>query len=204
MPDGFYRASSVLSSPASRTPCHARPPWISSEDGFPLKTCGNDRRGNGKDGRGNRSPVMPARSPSVMPDGFYRASSVLSSPASRTPCHARPPWISSEDGFPLKTCGNDRRGNGKDGRETTEGRGRGSGNDRRGDWQAGRERETAGGREGGNLRESILRMKSFSGLKPPERGYDSACKVIGTCRRPDERYHLASCGGQSISTRRPQ
>ena len=91
---------------------------------------------------------MPARSPSVMPDGFYRASSVLSSPASRTPCHARPPWISSEDGFPLKTCGNDRRGNGKDGRETTEGRGRGSGNDRRGDWRAGRERETAGGREG--------------------------------------------------------
>ena len=94
--------------PSSGTSCHARPPWISSEDGFPLKTCGNDRRGNGKDGRGSLSPVMP--------DGFYRASSVLSSPASRTPCHARPPWISSEDGFPLKTCGNDRRGNGKDGR----------------------------------------------------------------------------------------
>ena len=148
MPDGCYRASSVFSSPSSGTSCHARPPWISSEDGFPLKTCGNDRRGNGQDGRGSLSPVMPARSPSVMPDGCYRASSVFSSPSSGTSCHARPPWISSEDGFPLKTCGNDRRGNGKDGRETTEGRGRGSGNDRRGDWRAGRERETAEGQEG--------------------------------------------------------
>ena len=206
MPDGFYRASSVFSSPSSGTSCHARPPWISSEDGFPLKTCGNDRKGGrreerkGLTGRTGRGGI----SPSVMPDGFYRASSVFSSPSSGTSCHARPPWISSEDGFPLKTCGNDRRGNGKDGRETTEGRGRGSGNDRRGDWRAGRKRETAGGREGGTLRKSILRMKSFSGLKPPERGYDPACKVIGTCRRPDERYHLASCGGQSISTRRPQ
>ena len=39
MPDGCYRASSILSLPI------ILPPWIPVEDGFPLKTCGNDRKG---------------------------------------------------------------------------------------------------------------------------------------------------------------
>ena len=41
----------LFSSPSSGTPWHARPPWISSEDGFPLKTCGNDRKGGRREGR---------------------------------------------------------------------------------------------------------------------------------------------------------
>ena len=56
MPDGCYRASSILSLPI------ILPPWIPVEDGFPLKTCGNDRRGacgNDADGTASLS-VMPA------------------------------------------------------------------------------------------------------------------------------------------------
>ena len=81
-------------------------------------TCRKDGKGGGKDGRGSLSPVMPARSPSVMPDGFYRASSVFSLPHHPVrPGMPAPPWISSEDGFPLKTCGNDRKGGRREGRE---------------------------------------------------------------------------------------
>ena len=32
-------------------PVMPAPPWISSEDGFPLKTCGNDRKGGRREGR---------------------------------------------------------------------------------------------------------------------------------------------------------
>ena len=84
--------------------------------------------------------VMPARSPSVMPDVCNRASSILSSPSSGTPCHARLPWISSEDGFPLKTCGNDRKGGRQEGRRR-EGR-----EGRRWEGQKGRQREGQKGR----------------------------------------------------------
>ena len=89
-----------FSSPSSGTPCHACPSWISPEDGFPLKTCGNDGFGHAR-----RFPDNKRRG---------QASSGIQSPfcslSSGTPCHARHPWTSSEDEFPLKTCGNDEFG----------------------------------------------------------------------------------------------
>ena len=64
-----------------------------------LTTAGlqNDRKGALWEGRKGR-PL------SVMPDGGYRASSVFSLLVILLP------WIPVEDGFPLKTCGNDRGG----------------------------------------------------------------------------------------------
>ncbi len=60
-----------------------------NEDGFPLTTCGNDK---GCLAGMTRGPA----SPSVMPDGGYRASSVVS--------------LFPEDGFPIKDVGNDKGG----------------------------------------------------------------------------------------------
>ena len=57
MPDGCYWASRVF--------------FFPGEDGFPLKTCGNDKGGR-REGQEGQRPL------SVMPDGCYRASRVFS------------------------------------------------------------------------------------------------------------------------------
>ena len=79
-----------------------------------------------------------------MPDGCYRASKVFSlfhHPVALS-CPA-PPWIPVEDGFPLKACGNDRRGTWREGQE-----GRREGRTRKREGQEGRRRE---GRKGRSL-----------------------------------------------------
>ena len=58
-------------------------------------TAGKIEGDGGKDRGGRRAWQEGQRPLSVMPDGCYRASRVLSLPV--------------EDGFPLKTCGNDKR-----------------------------------------------------------------------------------------------
>ena len=73
---------------------------FSPEDGFPIKDVGNDKRGRREGQGGSGGDPGAVASPSVMPAGCYRASSVFS--------------LFPEDGFPIKDVGNDRGGGGKD------------------------------------------------------------------------------------------
>ena len=95
IPDIFNRESTVLSLPIIRSarsfppapPLDSRSPWIPVEDGFPLKTGGNDKRGTG----GNDRRGLPG-----MTEGVLRESRDLvhergpkASPPSPRPSPAR-------------------------------------------------------------------------------------------------------------------
>ena len=91
IPDVFNRESRIF--PTQR---HMNEGTKEKDTGFPLKTCGNDRR------RG--SGMTKGVSGSVIPDVFNRESRGFPMQG-----HTKEGTKEKDTGFPLETCGNDRR-----------------------------------------------------------------------------------------------